>query len=57
MKEFCKKTGLKYEVYGLGEGNERLYARLGEVARQAKYFKDCQDDVVKKGEYLRGHWD
>jgi delta8-fatty-acid desaturase len=57
VKDFCADTGLKYEVYGLGEGNGRLYKRLAEVARQATYLKDCQDSVVQKGDYLHGHWD
>lgn len=57
VKDFCAEIGLKYEVYGFEEGNGRLYKRLAEVARQASYLKDCQDSVVQKGDYLRGHWD
>ncbi|QSZ36177.1 hypothetical protein DSL72_007302 [Monilinia vaccinii-corymbosi] len=57
VKEFCADTGLKYEVYGFGESNTRLLDRLAEVARQARYLKDCQDSIVSKGEYLHGHWD
>lgn len=57
VKEFCAETGLKYEVYGFGESNGRMLDRLAEVARQARYLKDCQDSIVSKGEYLHGHWD
>ncbi|KAF7950154.1 hypothetical protein EAE96_007449 [Botrytis aclada] len=57
VKVFCAETGLKYEVYGFGESNGRMLDRLAEVARQARYLKDCQDSIVSKGEYLHGHWD
>lgn len=57
VRQYCQDTGLKYECLGFEESKTATMRSLGEVARQARYLKDCHDDIVKKGEYLHGHWE
>ncbi|KAF4637401.1 hypothetical protein G7Y89_g691 [Cudoniella acicularis] len=57
VREWSLEVGLKYEIYGFGECNGRVISRLGEVARQARFLKECQESVIKKGEFLHGDWE
>ncbi|OLL25981.1 Delta 8-(E)-sphingolipid desaturase [Neolecta irregularis DAH-3] len=36
VREFCKKVGIEYKIYGFVHGNEIVLGRLSEIARQAK---------------------
>ncbi|EGW31500.1 uncharacterized protein SPAPADRAFT_140050 [Spathaspora passalidarum NRRL Y-27907] len=38
---FCKKVGLKYSIYGFGEGNGKVIGKLGDVAKQCSILFDA----------------
>jgi delta8-fatty-acid desaturase len=56
-REFCHDVGITYERYDFPECNRRLLGKLDEVAALARLLADCKDEVVRKGEYLHGHWE
>jgi delta8-fatty-acid desaturase len=56
VKVWSKETGVKYEVYGFVECNGRVLGRLEEVGRQARYLRECQEQILAEGAFLRGNW-
>lgn len=56
VKVWSKETGVKYEVYGFVECNSRVLGRLEEVGRQARYLRECQEQILAEGAFLRGNW-
>lgn len=39
--EFCEECGLKYSIYGFGEGNEIVIGKLGDIAKQFSIMMDA----------------
>ncbi|EGV65053.1 Delta 8 Fatty Acid Desaturase [Yamadazyma tenuis] len=39
--DFCKDVGLKYSIYGFGEGNEIVIGKLGDIAKQWSILSDA----------------
>lgn len=39
--DFCKKTGLKYSIYGFGEGNEIVISKLADIGKQCGIMLDA----------------
>jgi delta8-fatty-acid desaturase len=39
--KFCEECGLKYSIYGFGEGNEIVIGKLGEIAKQFSIMMDA----------------
>ncbi|KAJ4340651.1 hypothetical protein N0V87_002312 [Didymella glomerata] len=50
VREFSKKTGIRYHCYGFVEGNKVVLGRLEEVANMVKMMVDCQKDMAATGE-------
>lgn len=50
VREFSKKTGVRYHCYGFVEGNKIVLSRLEEVANMVKMMVDCQKDMAATGE-------
>lgn len=48
VKEFCKETGIKYTIFGFVEGNQVVLGRLGEIAKQVRLLRKCQDHLVEE---------
>lgn len=42
VREFCEDVEIPYAIYGFKEGNEKVIGRLGEVAKQARMWAECQ---------------
>ncbi|KAI9051214.1 hypothetical protein LZ554_005316 [Drepanopeziza brunnea f. sp. 'monogermtubi'] len=57
VKAWSKSVGIKYEIYGFQECNGRVLSRLEEVGRQARFFVECQDKILEKGDFMRGDWE
>ena len=39
--QFCKDVGLKYSIYGFGEGNGVVISKLGEIAKQCSIMLEA----------------
>lgn len=39
--EFCKQTGMKYSIYGFGEGNDVVITKLADVGKQCSIMLDA----------------
>ena len=50
VREFSKKTGVRYHCYGFVEGNKIVLGRLEEVANMVKMMVHCQKDMANTGE-------
>jgi delta8-fatty-acid desaturase len=50
VREFSKKTGVRYHCYGFVKGNGIVLNRLEEVAQMVKMMVDCQKDMAETGE-------
>lgn len=49
VKEFCKKTQMKYNCYGFIEGNKIMLNRLEEITKMVEMLVLCQKDMVETG--------
>ncbi|KAF2487306.1 fatty acid desaturase-domain-containing protein [Neohortaea acidophila] len=54
VREFCEEVGIPYAIYGFTKGNAMVIGRLGEIAKQARIFADCQRSMTVK-DALEGH--
>ena len=52
---FCEETNIPYVRYGFVQGNGEVLGRLGEIAKQARIYEECQR--VAAGELVGGHED
>ncbi|KAJ4361244.1 hypothetical protein N0V95_002062 [Ascochyta clinopodiicola] len=50
VREFSKKTGVKYHCYGFVEGNKVVLSRLEEVGTMVQMMVECQKDMAATGE-------
>ncbi|KAB2571863.1 Delta 8-sphingolipid desaturase [Lasiodiplodia theobromae] len=50
VREFCAKTGIKYQCQGFVEGNKVVLTRLEEVANMVKTLVECQMHMAETGE-------
>lgn len=50
VREFCHKTGVKYQCHGFVEGNKVVLSRLDEISRMVQTLADCQAYMAKTGE-------
>jgi delta8-fatty-acid desaturase len=50
VKEFCVKTGIRYNVHAFVDGNKIVVGRLGEVARMVEILVQCQVHMAETGE-------
>lgn len=50
VREFCEKTGVKYQCYGFVEGNKIVIGRLDEVTKMAATLVQCQSHMSKTWE-------
>lgn len=50
VKQFCEKTGLRYQCYGFRKGNGIVLSRLEEVAEMVRMMVDCQKSMAETGE-------
>jgi delta8-fatty-acid desaturase len=49
IREFCAKTGLKYNCYAFVEGNKVVVGRLAEVGQMVQTLVKCQKDMAITG--------
>lgn len=49
VMEFCNDTGIPYAVFTFVSGNKEVIGRLGDVAKQARIFQECQRTVMQEG--------
>lgn len=54
VREFCEEVGIPYAIYGFTKGNAMVIGRLGDIAKQARIFADCQRSMTVK-DALEGH--
>ena len=54
VREFCEEVRIPYALYGFAEGNRQVIGHLGEVAKQARMFAECQRSIGVK-DVLEGH--
>lgn len=40
--EYCKDIGVEYHIYGFVHGNQHVIGKLGQIAKQAEIFRDCE---------------
>ncbi|KKY28057.1 putative delta 8-sphingolipid desaturase [Diplodia seriata] len=50
VREFCAKTGIKYQCQGFVEGNKVVLTRLEEVAKMVETLVQCQMHMAETGE-------
>jgi delta8-fatty-acid desaturase len=50
VRQFCKKTDLKYQCYGFAEGNGIVLGRLDEVGKMVGMMIECQEHMAATGE-------
>jgi delta8-fatty-acid desaturase len=50
VKEFCKETGIKYQILGFLDGNKKVLNRLDEVGQQVRLLVECQKYMAETGE-------
>ena len=50
VREFCMKTGIKYQCHGFVEGNKIVLARLDEVGNMVKTLVQCQAHMAETWE-------
>jgi len=50
VREFCDRTGIKYECHEFVKGNGIVLSRLEEVARMVEVLVECQKHMAKTGE-------
>jgi delta8-fatty-acid desaturase len=50
VKDFCGETGIRYNIYGFGEGNELVLGRLEEISKQLETLGKCQKYMMETGE-------
>jgi len=50
VKEFCKETGIKYQILGFLDGNRKVLNRLDEVGQQVRLLVECQKYMAETGE-------
>ena len=55
VREFCEDVGIPYAIYGFYDGNKEVISRLGDVAKQAKYFEECRRVCAEKGVFSDHH--
>ncbi|KAH7073750.1 fatty acid desaturase-domain-containing protein [Paraphoma chrysanthemicola] len=51
VREFCNKTGLKYQCYGFQKGNGVVLSRLDEVSNMVTMMVECQKSMAETGEF------
>lgn len=52
--DFCKELGIPYTIYGFAEGNGKVIDHLGDIAKQARIFSECQKSISVQ-DVLEGH--
>jgi len=50
VQEFCKATGIQYQIYGFVDGNKTVVNRLGDISKQLAMLAKCQDHMATTGE-------
>lgn len=50
VREFCEKTGIKYQCYAFVEGNQIVLSRLEEVGKMVEALVKCQLHMAETGE-------
>lgn len=48
--EYCKDIGVEYHIYGFVHGNQHVIGKLGDIAKQAEIFRDCERHL--RGEHV-----
>jgi delta8-fatty-acid desaturase len=48
--EFCKETGIKYNLLGFLDGNKSVIGRLEDISRQLEILGKCQAHMAETGE-------
>jgi delta8-fatty-acid desaturase len=49
VQDFCNEVDIPYALYGFVKGNQEVIGRLGDVARQAAIFAECQRTMAEGG--------
>ncbi|KAF2656033.1 fatty acid desaturas-like protein [Lophiostoma macrostomum CBS 122681] len=47
VQGFCNEVDIPYALYGFVKGNQEVIGRLGDVARQAAIFAECQRTMAE----------
>ncbi|EEP81343.1 hypothetical protein UREG_06208 [Uncinocarpus reesii 1704] len=55
VKQFCKEVGIPYAIFTFYDGNKEVISRLGDVAKQARIFAECQNSLAKQGVFSDHH--
>jgi delta8-fatty-acid desaturase len=50
VKEFCRETGIRYQILGFVDGNKKVLSRLDEVGAQVRMLMKCQQYMAETGE-------
>ncbi|KAB5515366.1 fatty acid desaturase [Coniochaeta sp. 2T2.1] len=50
VREFCKETGIPYEIFGFVEGNKKVLGRLEQIGQQVRVMMECQKYMAETGE-------
>lgn len=50
VKEFCRETGIRYQILGFVDGNKKVLSRLDEVGAQVRMLVKCQQYMAETGE-------
>lgn len=50
VREFCRDTGIQYNILDFVNGNKHVLTRLEEVTQQAKIMLACQQHMAETGE-------
>jgi delta8-fatty-acid desaturase len=50
VREFCRDTGIPYEIFGFVDGNKKVLGRLEQIGQQVKVMIECQKYMAETGE-------
>ncbi|KPM43462.1 Delta(8)-fatty-acid desaturase [Neonectria ditissima] len=50
VMEFCRDTGVPYQLLSFVDGNQKVLGRLGEIGDQVRVLVDCQKHMAATGE-------